>query len=229
MSEFKSDEEGCIATTFERKYYHRGSAFIKRSLRPREFQTGHRGLYVPPRGIERLRNEAESIQFVREHTDVSVPELYCHFLDDGAYYLVMGYVEGVSMAHLPDEQKTIVRGELERHRETLRTLTLTRMGGPSGIIVPPYRVLRHAESECWKLQPSETSEYVFCHNDLSQQNVIVDPESLKITAIIDWEYAGFYPPQFDYPFYERLGPSAAINGERDDSLELLGYLRSRAI
>lgn len=47
-------------------------------------------------------------------------------------------------------------------------------------------------------------------------NVIVNPSTLKINAIIDWEYAGFYPPEFEYPFYQRLGPSVPLDGEVDD-------------
>lgn len=59
-------------------------------------------------------------------------------------------------------------------------------------------------------------DLVFCHNDLSMNNVIVDPGTLKIKAIIDWEYAGFYPPEFESPFYQRSGPSIALDGEVDD-------------
>jgi aminoglycoside phosphotransferase (APT) family kinase protein len=62
----------------------------------------------------------------------------------------------------------------------------------------------------------ERPDLVFCHNDLSANNVIVDPDSLKIKAIIDWEYAGFYPPEFEAPFYRRPGPSVALDGEVDD-------------
>jgi len=58
------------------------------------------------------------------------------------------------------------------------------------------------------------------------QNVIIDPISLKIRAIIDWEYAGFYPEYFDTRFYKRLGPSVALEGEKDDSEELLDFLNS---
>jgi hypothetical protein len=124
----------------------------------------------------------------------------------------------------------VIRKELELHGAKLRTLASMHMGGPSGIVIPPYRVLRHAENEsCWNLQPSTTREYVFCHNDLSQENVIVDPETLKIKAILDWEYAGFYPPEFEYPFYHRRGPSAAIGDETDDSIQLLEKLRSKQI
>lgn len=50
-------------------------------------------------------------------------------------------------------------------------------------------------------------KHVFCHNDLSQSNVIVDPESLKIAAIIDWEFGGFYPEYFEVPYYRSPKPS----------------------
>lgn len=59
-------------------------------------------------------------------------------------------------------------------------------------------------------------DYVFCHNALGQHNVIVDPESLKINAIIDWEFGGFWPEWFERRFWERSGPSAALEGEDDD-------------
>ncbi|KAJ4319930.1 hypothetical protein N0V84_006113 [Fusarium piperis] len=226
MSAKQIQEEGCIATTFERKYYHRESAFIKRSLRPNEFRTGYRGLHVPRLGKERIMNEAESLRFIKQHTDIPVPAVYCHFEDDGAYYLITEYIEGVSMSELPEGQKAVVHEELESQRAKLKALKSCRLGGPSGIVIPPYRVLQRTETDYWHLRPSGDDEYVFCHNDLSQQNVIVDPDTLKIRAIIDWEYAGFFPPRFEYPLYNRLGPSSAINGEVDDSLDLLHFLHS---
>ena len=38
----------------------------------------------------------------------------------------------------------------------------------------------------------ESEELVFCYNDLSTNNVIVDPETLKVKAMIDWECTGFH-------------------------------------
>jgi len=87
-------------------------------------------------------------------------------------------------------------------------------------------VTRKTAREHWDLKQSDSADFVFCHNDLSMQNVIVDPISLKIRAIIDWEYAGFYPEYFDTRFYKRLGPSIALEGEKDDSEELLDFLNS---
>jgi aminoglycoside phosphotransferase (APT) family kinase protein len=228
MSAKQAEEEGWIATTFERKYYHRERVFIKRSLRPHEYRTGFRGLHVPRLGKERLMNEAKSLQFIQQHTDIPVPTVYCHFEDDGAYYLITEYIEGVSMSELLEGQKALVGEELERHLAKLKTLKSCRLGGPSGIIIPPYRVFQRTDMDYWHLRASSQDTYVFCHNDLSQQNVIVDPHTLEIRGIIDWEYAGFFPPRFEYPFYRRLGPSSAINDEVDDSFDLLQFLQSEA-
>lgn len=71
------------------------------------------------------------------------------------------------------------------------------------------------------MKPREVKDLVFCHNDLSTYNVIVDPETLKVKAVIDWEYAGFYPQDFEAMFFRRLGPSAALDGEINDEERLL--------
>ena len=220
-------ETGCFGFTFERKYYRRDNAFIKRSLRPKEFRIGYRGLHIPRLGKERLINEAESLRYIRSHTNIPVPTVYCDFEDDDSHYLITEYIEGVAMASLPDNQKSLVCEELKGYLAELKALRSNRLGGPSGLVVPPYRVMRVTETDHWQLRPSEKTEYVFCHNDLSQHNVIVDPNTLKIKAIIDWEYAGFYPAGFEWPFYTRVGPSSAVNGEHDDSHDLLEFLQSQ--
>ena len=45
-------------------------------------------------------------------------------------------------------------------------------------------------------------DFVFCHGDLSQSNVLVNPETFQITAVIDWEYGGFFPPEHEIPYYK---------------------------
>lgn len=74
------------------------------------------------------------------------------------------------------------------------------------------------------MRPRDTHDLVFCHNDLSASNVIVDPDTLAIKAIIDWEYAGFYPPEFEAEFFHRPGPSVALPGEVDDVETLLALM-----
>lgn len=163
------------------------------------------------------------MQFVQAFTNVPVPRLYYDFEYDGAYYVAVEYVEGVCMSDLNEDQKEAVAREIEIHLLTLHNLKSNKISGPSGIIIPPYRIMEKTEDEMWN-PPTEDRLYVFCHMDLSQHNVIVDPKTLKIKAIIDLEYCGFWPEQFDLPFYTRLGPSVARNGEIDDTLELLGFL-----
>jgi thiamine kinase-like enzyme len=77
----------------------------------------------------------------------------------------------------------------------------------------------------WVMKPREKDDLVFCHNDLSTNNIIVDPETLKVKAVIDWEYAGFFPPGFEGMFFKRVGPSVALEGEHNDEDELYAVLR----
>lgn len=67
----------------------------------------------------------------------------------------------------------------------------------------------------WKQRSSSEDEFVFCHGDLSQNNILVDPKTLRIVAIIDWEYGGFFPREHEIPFYERSEPSGKqVKGEK---------------
>ncbi|KAJ5953633.1 hypothetical protein N7454_000529 [Penicillium verhagenii] len=222
-------QEEWTAKTAERQYYHRDGVFIKRSLRPSEYMTTIKGnLHIPRLGKERLQNEAESLRFIRRVSDVPVPTVYGSFEVDDSYFLLTEYIDGVGMSQLPDDQKELVWPEISQHLKTLYEIKSTRIGGPSGIMVPPYRVMDCTEIDSWSLKLAETPDYVFCHNDLSQYNIIVDPKTLKINAIIDWEYAGFFPEYFEAPFYKRRGPSVALDGEPDDVPQLLQFLNSRS-
>lgn len=108
--------------------------------------------------------------------------------------------------------------ELEQHVATLRSLPSDTPGVPGEtLLCPPQRITsRQWElNSCWR--PNKVKgDYVFCHNDLGQHNVIVDPDTLKIKAIIDWEFGGFWPEWFEKPFWIRPGPSVALEGEEDD-------------
>ena len=54
----------------------------------------------------------------------------------------------------------------------------------------------------WKQRLSAEEQFVFCHCDLSQDNILVNPQTLQIVAVIDWEYGGFFPQGHEIPFYE---------------------------
>ncbi|KAI1113792.1 kinase-like domain-containing protein [Nemania sp. NC0429] len=197
-------EENCIGITPERKYYRCGNNYIKRSLRPTEWQKHNSYLHVPKFNPERILNEGACLKFLAENTDIALPKLYACYEDDGAGYLITEYVEGVGVNELISEQQKMVGQELQKHLKTLRALTSDKWARrPGGPVLPPYRV---------------------CHNDLSANNVIVDLAGLKIEAIIDWEYAAFFLPEFESPFYLRVGPSIPLPGEVDDVDMLLNIL-----
>lgn len=133
------------------------------------------------------------MQYIADNTTIPIPKLHCCFEDDDAVYLIMEYIEGVTMNDLSEEQRCIVQEELAGHLATLHSLRSKTIGGPSGLVLPPYRVTLQSPRDAWMLRASESEEYVFCHNDLSQQNIIVDPQSLKILAIIDWNTLASIP------------------------------------
>ena len=35
------------------------------------------------------------------------------------------------------------------------------------------------------------------HGDLTASNIIVDPQSIRVKAVLDWEFAGYYPREFE--------------------------------
>ncbi|RKP33704.1 kinase-like domain-containing protein, partial [Dimargaris cristalligena] len=51
---------------------------------------------------------------------------------------------------------------------------------------------------------------VLTHNDLFPRNIIIDPTTLVIQAVLNWEYSGFYPEYWEYAkllTLERMGSS----------------------
>ncbi|TLS20312.1 uncharacterized protein PpBr36_11428 [Pyricularia pennisetigena] len=213
-------EEFCFGMTHERKYYKYDKIFFKRSIRQSEWRSHGGVTFVPKLNKERIINEGACLKFLWENTNIPLPKLYACFEDDGVGCLMTEYVDGVGMDELTPEKKNVVIRELMEHLTTLKTLTSSKWGGLAGSVLPPYRVMRMCDGP-WHMRDRKEPSLVFCHNDLSENNVLVDPSSLKIKAIIDWEYAGFFPSEFERPFYERSGPSIALSNEVDDVDTLL--------
>lgn len=46
------------------------------------------------------------------------------------------------MADLSETQKEVVKREIETHLATMHNLTSSKIGGPSGTIIPPCRIMR---------------------------------------------------------------------------------------
>lgn len=56
---------------------------------------------------------------------------------------------------------------------------------------------RKYENELPSMLPRSTTS-VFSHADIAPYNIMFDEKSLKITGIIDWERAGWYPDYWEY-------------------------------
>jgi len=215
-------EPGCWAILADKKYYRVGNSCIKRTLRRHEWQSAPNGsLVVPPTSyVQRWKTDATILEYLRKHTNIPLPKLQCTFEDDGAFYHLTELVEGVSMTELSEDKKQVVMKELSMHVATMHSLTSKSPGVPGQLLLcPPQRVFRGQWkiNSCWKPRVlNEDEEYRLCHNDLGQHNVIVDPDTLEIKAIIDWEFAGFWPEWFDRPFWQRVGPSSPLGDEEDD-------------
>ncbi|KAK2601538.1 hypothetical protein QQS21_004923 [Conoideocrella luteorostrata] len=98
-------ETYCVGITTKCKYFHVNGSFIKRSLRPSEWQHNPFAgiLRIPRFGSECIVNEAVTLRFIADKTNIPVTKRYGCFEDDDAVYLVMEYAEGATMTTLDPE------------------------------------------------------------------------------------------------------------------------------
>lgn len=193
---------------------------MKRTLRRHEWQTVGDNILITPHTVlpERWKNDAAILAYLREKTNIPLPRLQCVYEDDGAFHHCTEYVEGVSMMDLSEEDKVVVKKGLQQHVETLKALRSDTPGVPGrDLLCPPLRVpsVKWKVNSCWRPRQDVKGNYIFFHNDLGQHNIIVDPKTLKINAIIDWEYGGFWPEWFEQPFWKVSRPSE-LEGHRED-------------
>ena len=77
--------------------------------------------------------------------------------------------------------------------------------------------------------PDEPHTLVFSHNDLGIEHVLVDPDDLSVTGVIDWSDAALVDPAYDLGLIHRdLRPAAldaALSSYRCDAVAL----RERAV
>jgi hypothetical protein len=82
---------------------------LKRSLRENEYQILSNGdPFVPVLVVERLKNEAACMRYLRAHTDIPIPKLLDIYEKNGSYYLWMEFIDGVEMCELTNEEQSRV-------------------------------------------------------------------------------------------------------------------------
>jgi hypothetical protein len=135
----QSREENCVSVTPERKYYRVGDTWIKRSLRPHEWQKHNGYMHVPKFNGERILNEGACLAYLAANTDVPVPKVHACPEDDGAVYLITEYIEGVGMNELDEDKQKTVSLELENYLEELGSLKSNTWRFGVRYVVPAFR------------------------------------------------------------------------------------------
>lgn len=194
-------------STPHRAYQIGRHTFVKRELAPHELMLSIYGktILLPPDSGARLENEFYMLQHIRENTAIPVPVAIKLTKEHGALTLTTSCVDhdAVAMQNCSHKDPSVVETvEKELIAEIIPALQReksTRMGGlnkDERLLVPP-RVADPSEAPTWPRLTSEEPRFVLCHNDLSQANIFIHPTTHRIVAIVDWEYAGYYPPQFE--------------------------------
>jgi aminoglycoside phosphotransferase (APT) family kinase protein len=128
---------------------------------------------------------------------------------------------------LSDEKKDFIAEQLERYISQLRALPppsglrsiCSVTGGPIrcyrlhvDATTGPFRDEEHMNLQLRHLQPLDDPRFpeilrkvhpiqhplVFTHNDFFPRNIMIDEESAKVVAVLDWESAGWFPSHWEY-------------------------------
>ncbi|KKZ60188.1 hypothetical protein EMCG_05110 [[Emmonsia] crescens] len=167
------------------------------------------------------RGEADILRFVAAHTTIPVPRVYDTKLESSrreatTSYMVIEYMPGLRLdkawVKLTESQRVATCHQLVEYLAQLQPLTSNRIEGLNGAPVHvgcfqsrwggPFSTETEFNNFMAKgdnVTPRPTANHVihFAHADLSPRNILVDENTGEITAIVDWERAGWYPEYWD--------------------------------
>lgn len=190
----------------ERHYTLTETSFTKRELQQIELPTNNKtGSVVTPRwSRERLRNEEAALRYIASNTSIPVPEVLGLFEDNGLLHLQTKRVHGTALDEIDAASAPTAIKQVNEYMDSfilpqLRKLRHNTLGSvdPDLPLLLPSRMTYRDKRSSWTRHKSRSTDFVFCHNDLGQHNILVDPETFEVTAIIDWEFAGFFPSGFE--------------------------------
>lgn len=212
--------------TFDRVYSYTCDSFTKRELRPGERQRNLKGEIVKmPWTTERLQNEFDALMFISVNTTIPVPKVLSFGPVWGSYQLVMERVNGKPLHHLKENKAEALENATNFITTSvipqLRALKSSHIGSISGIVILPNRITTRDKRLLWPSKSSSTSQFGYCHNDLAQHNIMVNLDTLKVEAIIDWEHSGFFPSEFEAPLWTKASNETGyhdMNAQQVDSL-----------
>ncbi|KAG6180666.1 hypothetical protein E4U36_004635 [Claviceps purpurea] len=208
------DEIATIVTP-QISYYYTTKVFVKRQPHTDELGLdGYGNPAVNPYIADRIRNEADVLQFVAKHTTIPVPKFLDLWEENGLVHLKTALVEnGIELRNVDESLLSTAIMSVTAQLESdilpqLRRLRRNFMGSPNPELpmLPPRRFWDWKGTRVWPSMTKDTDDYVLCHTDLDRQNILVDPNTFKIVSILDWETAGFFPQEWDLPLWTVNGP-----------------------
>ena len=161
------------------------------------------------------------MKFIAQNTTIPVPRIIEWSDVDGIGSLTVETIPGRSAAdiinNVSEEDAQKIKSNVETfmiHKvlPQLAQLRSKRLGQLGNVVIPPPRVILWDERPFWPVKTFSKACYNFCHNDLSLQNVLIDPTSYEVLALIDWECSGFFPAEFEAPLWRNSG-----HENRDDA------------
>ena len=181
--------------TVDRIYRSTPTTFTKRQCKPHEsVRAVHGGVAEGRFNRERLENERDALEFIAKNTSIPVPRVLEWSVEEGVAAISLEKIKGECMLELVDsltaaEQQTLQDNVEKFVHEVvlpqLARLRSNRLGQISGALFPPNFVNSVDRRPTWNPKVSNVARYVYCHNDLAQQNLMIDPDTLKVVALID--------------------------------------------
>ncbi|KAG7284789.1 hypothetical protein NEMBOFW57_009401 [Staphylotrichum longicolle] len=231
------EKEGESLTTFYNLITTK-SVQLKQSVKP--WMKTHNGeLASRLYNKERILNYAAALQLISKRTTIPVPKLIDFGEnDDGTAWIETERTHGgvwldvvrdqcrmppgkkhVDDGNECDECDRIARANARRFitQEVIPQLnSLTSdTTGLDGLVIPPLWVMFHDKTAFWppKRSTSGQQEYVFCHGNLHGHSMLMHAETLHVLKIVDWEDAGYFPPEFQVWSVERKDYEALYEDE----------------
>ncbi|KAJ4525226.1 hypothetical protein HRR83_000903 [Exophiala dermatitidis] len=176
---------------------------------------------------DRLKNEYTASKLVAERTTIPVPKPLRLEYIEGCLAMTSELVDGVPFSSLAPHIRSLLY--LDDYVQTfvlpqLKLLKSHTYGTIDGAVLPPRRVFDNYPGRQWFPRKSKEEEYHFTHNDLSQHNFLCDRHTGEVIAVIDWEFAGFYPGYFEAPLWRASYDE--IEDDEDEIGQLLHFLES---
>lgn len=174
-------------------------------------------------GASRISNEAAVLRFLKENTTIPVPEVYETTSDS----ITMEFLEGSTVEDvwkdLSDAETKAIGEQLRDYINQLRNIRgsfigsfdgspavdcrmFVNEGGPFRTVTEFMDFVLSDAPRNWpgaapmhsmvRNQMRTDYDVVLTHGDLCSVNILV--KGSRITGIIDWEYAGYYPEYVEY-------------------------------